>query len=156
MGAFHAYDIRGIYGKDFDGDTAYRVGYHLVGLLEVDRVLVGRDARISSDEIFEQLTRGIVDAGANVYDMGLATSPMVYFATAKHGFGASVMITASHNAREYNGMKISRANALPVGYADGLNQIEAKVLGGASTPTLKCKGTIYLSLIHISEPTRPY
>lgn len=127
MGAFHAYDIRGIYNKDFNKDDAYKIGFFLVGLLKTDRVLVGRDSRVSSDEIFEYLTRGINDAGADVYTLGLSTTPMVYFATAKHGFNASVMITASHNPREYNGMKVSRENALPVGYDAGLKEIEHKI-----------------------------
>lgn len=127
MGAFHAYDIRGIYNKDFNKEDAYKIGFFLVDLLKTDKVLVGRDARVSSDEIFENLAKGINDAGADVYTLGLATTPMVYFATAKHGFNASVMITASHNPREYNGMKVSRENALPVGYDAGLKEIETRV-----------------------------
>lgn len=130
MGAFHAYDIRGIYNKDFNKDDAYRIGYHLVGLLKTNKVLVGRDARVSSDEIFDYLSRGITDAGADVYNIGLATTPMVYYSTAKYGFNASVQITASHNAKEYNGMKVSRENALPVGYDTGLNEIEQKIKAG--------------------------
>ena len=127
MGAFHAYDIRGIYNKDFNKDDAYKIGYFLVEQLNADKVLVGRDARVSSDEIFEYLAKGITDAGADVYDVGLATTPMVYYSTAKYGFNASVQITASHNAREYNGLKVSRENALPVGYDTGLSDIEAKI-----------------------------
>lgn len=127
MGAFHAYDIRGIYNKDFNKDDAYKVGFFLVELLKTDRVLVGRDARESSDEIYEYLTRGITDAGADVYNLGLATTPMVYYATAKGNFKASVQITASHNPREYNGMKVSRENAEPVGYDTGLKVIEEKI-----------------------------
>lgn len=131
MGAFHAYDIRGIYNKDFNKDDAYRIGYFLVGQLGVDKVLVGRDVRVSSDEVFEYLSKGITDAGADVYDIGLSTTPMVYYSTAKHGFGASVQITASHNSKEYNGMKVSRENALPVGYDTGLHEIEDKMKSGA-------------------------
>jgi phosphomannomutase len=127
MGAFHAYDIRGVYNKDFNKDDAYKIGFFLVDLLKTDKVLVGRDSRVSSDEIYEHLTKGITDAGADVYSIGLATTPMVYFATAKYGYKASVQITASHNPREYNGMKISRENALPVGYDNGLKEIEARV-----------------------------
>jgi phosphomannomutase len=127
MGAFHAYDIRGIYNKDFNKDDAYKIGFFLVDLLKTDKVLVGRDSRVSSDEIYEYLTKGITDAGADVYSIGLATTPMVYFATAKYGYKASVQITASHNPREYNGMKVSRENALPVGYDNGLKEIEARV-----------------------------
>lgn len=124
MGAFHAYDIRGVYNRDFDKNTAYKVGFFLPELLKTDRVLVGRDVRISSPEIRDYLVRGITDAGADVADMGLATTPMVYFATARYGFRASVQITASHNPREYNGMKISTENALPVGFDNGLDVLE--------------------------------
>ena len=131
MGAFHAYDIRGIYNKDFNKDDAYKIGYFLVELLNTQKVLVGRDVRVSSDEIFEYLAKGITDAGADVYDVGLATTPMVYYSTAKYEFNASVQITASHNSKEYNGMKVSRKNALPVGYDTGLKQIEQRIKEGA-------------------------
>jgi phosphomannomutase len=142
MGAFHAYDIRGIYNKDFNKYDAYRIGYHLVGLLNTDKVLVGRDVRTSSPEIFEYLSNGITDAGADVYDIGLATTPMVYYSTAKYGFKASVQITASHNSKEYNGMKVSRENALPVGYDTGLNEIEQRIKANAPTPKSTKKGRI--------------
>ncbi|MCD4794124.1 MAG: phosphomannomutase/phosphoglucomutase [Bacteroidales bacterium] len=124
MKAFHAYDIRGIYNQDFNKDDAYKIGYFIPELLKTNKVLVGRDVRISSPEIFKHLCKGINDAGADVYDLGLSTTPMVYFITAKHGFDASVMITASHNSKEYNGMKISRTDAIPVGYDTGLNKLE--------------------------------
>jgi len=99
MGAFHAYDIRGIYNQDFDKNIAYKVGYFIPELLHTDKVLVGRDARISSPEIHQALTSGIMDAGADVFDLGLSTTPMVYYATAKYGFKASAQITASHNPK---------------------------------------------------------
>lgn len=124
MSAFKAYDIRGIYNTDFDKNTVYKIGYFLPELLNTNKVLIGRDVRVSSPEIFAALCQGITDAGANVYDMGLSTTPMVYWATAKFGFDASVMITASHNPKEYNGLKISKKDALPVGFDTGLNQLE--------------------------------
>jgi len=142
MGAFHAYDIRGVYNRDFNKDDAYKIGYHLVGLLKTKKVLVGRDVRVSSPEIFEYLCNGITDAGADVYNVGLATTPMVYFATAHHGFKASVQITASHNSKEYNGMKVSRENALPVGYDNGLKDIEEKIKSGAPMPLAEEKGKV--------------
>lgn len=123
MKAFKAYDIRGIYNEDFKKEDAYKIGYFLPELLQADNVLVGRDVRISSDEIFEYLAQGIIDSGANVYNIGISTTPMVYYITAKHKFAASVQITASHNSREYNGMKISKTNALPVGFDTGLNKL---------------------------------
>lgn len=123
MKAFKAYDIRGIYNEDFNKEDAYKIGFFLPELLQADNVLVGRDVRVSSDEIFEHLAQGIIDSGANVYNIGISTTPMVYYITAKHKFAASVQITASHNSREYNGMKISKSNALPVGFDTGLNKL---------------------------------
>lgn len=143
MGAFHAYDIRGIYNVDFDKNTAYKVGYFIPKLLKTDKVLLGRDCRVSSDEIHEYLLKGITDAGADVYDIGLSTTPMVYFGTANYGFKASVQITASHNPKEYNGMKVSCENALPVGYDTGLGQIEAWINDGKATPVAEKRGQVF-------------
>lgn len=148
MGAFHAYDIRGIYDVDFDRYTAYKVGYFLPELLSANKVLVGRDCRVSSHEIHEYLLKGITDAGADVYDIGLSTTPMVYFGTADYGFKASVQITASHNPREYNGMKVSRENALPVGLDSGLGQIKEWIDSGRPTPPADKKGNVYPMDIH--------
>ena len=142
MGAFHAYDIRGIYNVDFDKDTAYKVGYFLPELLSADKVLVGRDARVSSPEIHEYLLKGITDAGADVYDMGLSTTPMVYFGTANYGFKASVQITASHNPAEYNGLKVSRESALPVGLDTGLGQIKEWIESGRRCPVAEVPGKV--------------
>ena len=143
MGAFHAYDIRGIYNVDFDKETAYKVGYFLPELLSAEKVLVGRDARVSSPEIHEYLLKGITDAGADVYDIGLSTTPMVYFGTAHYGFKASVQITASHNPAEYNGLKVSRENALPVGLDTGLGQIKEWVESGRECPPAAVKGQVH-------------
>lgn len=142
MNAFHAYDIRGIYGIDFNLQDVYKIGFYLPGLLKTDKVLVGRDIRTSSPEIFTELSRGISDAGADVYNAGLTTTPMVYWSTAKHGFDVSVMITASHNPKEYNGMKISKGNALPVGYDTGLKHLEDKLKSGEPIIPVKQKGKI--------------
>ena len=143
MGAFHAYDIRGIYNVDFDKETAYKVGYFLPELLSADKVLVGRDARVSSPEIHDYLLKGITDAGADVYDIGLSTTPMVYFGTANYGFKASVQITASHNPAEYNGLKVSRENALPVGLDTGLGQIKEWVENGRECIPAAVRGRVH-------------
>ncbi len=124
MGAFHAYDIRGVYNRDFNKDTVYKIGYFLPKLLKTNKVLIGRDVRESSPEIREYLIKGINDSGADVYDLGLSTTPMVYYATGKYGFTASAQITASHNPKEYNGLKISKENALPVGFDTGLSVLK--------------------------------
>ena len=148
MGAFHAYDIRGVYGVDFDRDTAYKVGYFLPELLGAREVLVGRDCRLSSQEIHDALVEGICDAGADVADIGLSSTPMVYFGTANYGYKASVQITASHNPAEYNGMKVSRENALPVGLDTGLGQIKAWIEQGRPTPVAARRGTVRQKDIH--------
>ena len=124
MGAFKAYDIRGIYGKDIDEDLAYRIGYFTARLLSSPFVVVGRDIRLSSESLHNSLVQGITDSGTDVYDLGLATTPMVYFATVFLKAEASVQITASHNPKEYNGFKISRSGALPVGGESGLKDLE--------------------------------
>lgn len=142
MGAFHAYDIRGIYNVDFNRETAYKVGFFLPSLLDTDKVLVGRDARLSSPQIRDALVEGITDAGASVTDIGLATTPMVYYATASYGFKASVQITASHNPKEYNGMKVSTSNALPVGKENGLGLIEEWINSGKECRKEKEKGNV--------------
>ena len=148
MGAFHAYDIRGIYNVDFDKETVYKVGYFLPILLDADKVLVGRDCRTSSPEIHDYLLKGLTDSGADVYDIGLSTTPMVYFGTARFGFKASVQITASHNPREYNGLKVSRENALPVGLETGLGQIRQWIEEGRPTPVREKKGQVHEMDIH--------
>ena len=143
MGAFHAYDIRGIYNVDFHKEVANKVGYFIPELLSADKVLVGRDGRVSSPEIHDWLVKGITDAGADVYDVGLSTTPMVYFGTAHYGFKASVQITASHNPAEYNGLKVSRENALPVGLDTGLGQIRDWIDEGRPCVPAQVKGKVF-------------
>ncbi|MCK4678467.1 MAG: phosphomannomutase/phosphoglucomutase [Bacteroidales bacterium] len=127
MNAFKAYDIRGVYGIDFTKEDIYKIGYFLPQLLKTTKILIGRDVRVSSDEIYDHLKQGINDAGADVYNAGLTTTPMIYWATAKYNFAASVQITASHNPKEYNGLKVSREEALPVGYETGLAELEQMI-----------------------------
>ncbi|MCF7943313.1 MAG: phosphomannomutase/phosphoglucomutase [Spirochaetia bacterium] len=127
MKAFKAYDIRGVYNRDFNRDDVYKIGFFLPKLLNAEKVLIGRDVRTTSDEIFSALCSGITDAGADAVSIGLATTPMVYYATSRFGYDASVQITASHNPKEYNGLKISRTNSLPVGADSGLKELEEMV-----------------------------
>ncbi len=141
MGAFKAYDIRGIWNVDFNKDTVYKCGYFLPSLLKADHVVVGRDVRLSSPEVHDALISGILDSGADVWDLGLATTPMVYFATAFLKADASVQITASHNPPEYNGLKISRTGALPVGGETGLKELEELTKNGKIIVSEK-KGTV--------------
>ncbi len=141
MKAFKAYDIRGEYGKDLNKEMVYRIGYFLPQILPMGNIFVGRDVRLSSDEMFDALADGLTDAGVNVTDAGLTTTPMVYWGTGKYDFDASVMITASHNPKNHNGLKISAKNVLPVGYDNGLQKLEALVDSDEKV-IKKTKGTI--------------
>jgi len=127
MSFFKAYDMRGTFGVDFDLDTVCRVGRELPGVIGAKKFLIGRDCRSTSPAIAAALKKGLVEAGADVTDLGLATTPMVYFFTAEDDFDASVMITASHNPPTDNGLKVSKRGALPVGYESGLAEVERRV-----------------------------
>lgn len=127
MSFFKAYDMRGRFGVDFDLDIVYKVGLSLPGIVSGGKWLVGRDGRTTSKDIRDALVSALVEAGAQVVDMGLSTTSMVYFFTAEDSFDGSVMITASHNPPSDNGMKVSRRGALPVGYSDGLDKVEEAV-----------------------------
>ena len=124
MSFFKAYDMRGTYGTDFNLATIREVGRALVETIGAGRWLIGRDCRVTSSNIRDALIDGLTSAGANVVDMGLCTTPMVYFFTASDNYDASVMITASHNPPTDNGLKVSMKMALPVGYANGLDKVE--------------------------------
>ena len=146
MGFFKAYDMRGTFGTDFDLDTVYRVGRELPGVIGAKKFLIGRDCRSTSPAIAATLKQGLVDAGSEVTDLGLATTPMVYFFTAEDDFDASVMITASHNPPTDNGLKVSKRGALPVGYDSGLAEVERRVMGdregtAGTVGTLATEGT---------------
>jgi phosphomannomutase len=127
---FKAYDIRGIYPEDLDEATAYAVGRAVVEHFSLKVVAVGRDIRTSSPSLFAQFTRGVLDAGADVVDLGIITTPMVYFAAGRLDVDAAISITASHNPPQYNGMKISLRGAIPVGLENGLADIRDRALSG--------------------------
>jgi phosphomannomutase len=126
-GIFKAYDIRGTYPDQLDEDLAYRIGVSAVRVLQADSIVVGWDMRTSSPSISEALIRGITDAGADAVRIGMACTPMLYFAVGHLKAGAGIMVTASHNPSEYNGFKFCREEAIPVAYDTGLSQIEKLV-----------------------------
>ena len=142
MKAFKAYDIRGVWGTDLNEEIAYRIGYFLPEVLPAKTYLVGRDMRLSSDTVFLNLANGLRDRGVNVESVGLSTTPMIYWATAKYGYEASVMITASHNPSNHNGMKISAKDAKPVGYDTGLNKLEKLVESDIKPQPVEKRGAI--------------
>lgn len=129
MSFFKAYDMRGTFGVDFDLPMIRKIGRALPKVVGGGRWLVGRDCRLTSEKVSAELVEGLREAGAEVTDLGLCTTPMVYFFTAEEGYDGSVMVTASHNPPSDNGLKVSLRGALPVGYANGLNRVEELVNG---------------------------
>ncbi len=130
MGIFKAYDVRGVVPDDFNAELAYRIGNAFARLLQAERIVVGRDMRISSPKIAEAVRRGIREAGTEVDDIGLCSTPALYFADGKGGYGGAVMVTASHNPARYNGLKFCREDAIPLSYETGIGGIEETVRRG--------------------------
>jgi phosphomannomutase len=132
---FKAYDIRGIYPSELDEEGAYAIGRAYVEHFEPKRIAVGHDMRISSPPMAAATIRGAVDAGAQVRDLGLVGTEMVYFAVGDLDLDGGIAVTASHNPKEYTGMKIVRRGALPVGGESGLLEIRDRALKGFAEPT---------------------
>src|SRR6195256_4187320 len=125
---FKAYDIRGIYPEEINDEGAYAIGRAYVQQFEPRRIAVGRDMRLSSPQIAEAIIRGAADEGAEVLDLGLVGTEMIYFAVGSLELDGGIMVTASHNPKEYTGMKIVRRGALPVGGESGLLDVRDRAL----------------------------
>lgn len=139
---FKAYDVRGTYPDQINAETAYQIGKALPSVLKPKSIAVGRDMRLSSDELFEHLARGLNDAGVDVFDLGLVSTDGLYFGVGKFGWDGGIMITASHNPKEYNGFKICRKNAEPMSGSDGLDQILKLIQSGEELPRSPSRGNI--------------
>jgi phosphomannomutase len=120
---FKAYDIRGTYPDQLNETIAYGIGNATASYLKSKSIAVGRDMRLSSEKLFDSLASGIIDAGADVVDLGMVSTDGLYFAVGRFGFDGGIMITASHNPKEYNGFKICRDEAMPLSGQQGLNKI---------------------------------
>jgi len=132
---FKAYDIRGIYPSELDEEGAYGIGRAYVEEFAAKRIAIGRDMRLSSPPMAAAAERGAVDAGAQVLDIGLVGTEMLYFAVGDLGLDGGIAVTASHNPKEYTGMKIVREGALPVGGESGLAEIRDRALRGFGEPS---------------------
>jgi phosphomannomutase len=132
---FKAYDVRGIYPDELDEAGAETIGRAYVEQFEPRRMAVGRDMRLSSPAMQEALMRGAASAGADVVDLGLIGTEMLYFAVGSLGLDGGLTVTASHNPKEYTGMKIVRRGALPVGGDSGLLDIRQRAASGARHTT---------------------
>ena len=134
---FKAYDVRGIYPTELDEDGAYAIGRAYVEQFEPKRIAVGRDMRVSSPSVAEAVIRGAAAAGADVLDVGMVGTEMVYFAVGELSIDGAVAVTASHNPKEYTGLKIVRRGALPVGGDSGLLEIRDRALSIQDTVGLE-------------------
>jgi phosphomannomutase len=129
---FKAYDVRGIHPTELDEEGAEAIGRAYVEVFEPRRIAVGRDMRLSSPSMHEAVARGAVAAGAEVLDLGMIGTEMLYFAVGSLGLDGGITVTASHNPKEYTGMKIVRRGALPVGGESGLLDVRDRALAGGS------------------------
>lgn len=131
MGIFKAYDIRGLVPSELTEDTAYRIGFHMVGLTSAKRLVVGQDMRVHSPGMADSVARGMRDAGCDVIRLGLASTPMTYHGIATLDCDGGLCVTASHNPGEYNGFKLCRDGAKPISAANGILELETACLGDA-------------------------
>jgi phosphomannomutase len=133
-GIFKAYDVRGLYPDEVDADVAARIGAALVEQLGASTVAVGRDPRLSSPELAAAFASGATAAGAQVVDFGMVATEMLYYGVADRGLDGGAMVTASHNPRQYNGMKLVGEGALPLSGDSGIPELERLVRGMSDTP----------------------
>jgi phosphomannomutase len=127
--AFKAYDVRGVVPDELDAEGAYRLGRAYVAAFEPSVIAVGHDMRLTSPEFSQAVSEGAADQGAGVVQLGQIGTEMLYFAVGEYGYEGGIQVTASHNPSRYNGMKIVRRGALPVGGDTGLEQIKALTTG---------------------------
>jgi phosphomannomutase len=141
-GLFKSYDVRGIYPSELNDDVAYRIGRAFVPLIGARRIVVGRDMRPTGEALFTAFARGATEAGADVTSIGMVSTDALYFAVGRYGFDGGVMITASHNPAQYNGMKFTRAQAEAISLETGLSQIRDAVVAGNLPPAAATPGSI--------------
>jgi phosphomannomutase len=129
-GIFKAYDVRGSYTDELDDATAGKIGYAFGRLLDCSHIVIGRDARLSSPALARAFARGYAAAGGAVTDIGMVSTPLLYYSIIEGNFGGGVMVTASHLPSEMNGFKLCRRNAVPVSGDTGLPELE-RITNGA-------------------------
>jgi phosphomannomutase len=131
---FKAYDVRGLYPQQINGDVAFAIGRALVDYLGARRIAVGRDARLSSPEIAAAFIRGALSQGSEVDDLGMVGTDVLYYYVARHGLEGGAIVTASHNPKEYNGIKMVRRGALALSGDAGIREIRDAVTAGQFVP----------------------
>src|SRR3990170_5006530 len=128
LSSFKAYDIRGKVPSELNANLAYKIGKTYPVLINAKKIVIGHDIRKSSEEISAALAKGLTESGVDVIDIGLCGTEMVYYATPALDADGGIMITASHNPPEYNGMKFVKKGSVPVGYDSGLKEMEMMIL----------------------------
>jgi phosphomannomutase len=142
LSAFKAYDVRGRIPDEINPDLVYKIGRAYAAFVKPRRVAVGRDIRLTSEEFAQALIRGLVDSGVNVVDIGICGTEGVYFATFHYELDGGVMITASHNPADYNGLKLVRELSKPIGADSGLKDIAAMIRDDKLPPLAVAKGKV--------------
>lgn len=138
--AFKAYDVRGVVPTEVNAEMAYRVGRVFAAMFAAEKVIVGHDIRLSGREMVDALTEGLRHGGSDVIDIGQCGTEMIYFATAHLDADGGIMVTASHNPAEYNGMKLVRRGARPISADTGLMEIADMVVDSKDFPHLQVPG----------------
>ncbi len=137
MPIFRAYDVRGVYPDQLNGDIAYRIGLAFGKFLGKGTVALGMDVRESSPDLRENLLKGLLESGLKVIDIGTVPTPVLYFAVASKNLDGGAMITGSHNPKEYNGVKLCGEKGVCLSYETGIGEIETLVKGGIESPKLE-------------------
>jgi len=140
LACFKAYDVRGRVPEDLNEDLAYRIGRAYATFLSPSRVVIGQDVRLTSPVLADALSQGLLDSGVDVLDLGLCGTEQVYFYTSYLGLDGGIMITASHNPPDYNGMKFVREQSRPLSGDSGLRGIERLAAQANFSPCAKQRG----------------
>jgi phosphomannomutase len=142
LSAFKAYDVRGRIPDEINAELIYQIGRAFAAFIKPKKVAVGRDIRLTSGEFAQALIRGLTDSGVDVLDIGLCGTEGVYFATFHYKLDGGIMITASHNPPDYNGLKLVREQSKPIGSDSGLKDIAAMISAGNFPPPAAVKGKV--------------
>src|SRR5260221_3169290 len=128
---FKAYDIRGIYPTTINENIAYKIAQGYASYVRpYGKIAVGRDVRLHSEDIQKAVLKGLTDAGVDVIDLGVIATDMLYFAVGNYRYAGGIQVTASHNPRQWHGIKMIRENVIPLNMEEGINQIKDFVLQG--------------------------
>ena len=146
LSCFKAYDIRGKVPDTLNEEIAYRIGRAYAEFLKSSRIVVGRDIRLTSTSLADALSRGLMDGGSDVFDIGICGTEQVYFATFYERMDGGIMVTASHNPADYNGMKLVREEAKPISGDTGLNNIRQRVRANAFEAVTKAGTRVPLDI----------